>query len=411
MNVAFSPGDGRYLAAGSLGSGARLWDVTRPRDTREIELQGQASTIARGVSFSQDGRYLAASNSNTIGLWIVETGEAWVTLKGHSNVVWKVAFLDGGRMLASGGVDQMAKAWDIARSGAERDVISGHSGAVHSLAFTPEGKTLASEDSNGSIRLWDVGSGRERPRLEDPDKSPGGNKGLAINGRILADNRTCLWDLETGRLLKGLPSDPTTSWQVAFSHDGAILATASPKKIWLWDMYKWELRRSIPADLDGITSLAFSPDGRFLAAGGMDQTVRLWDVATGRPLSRLDRRFGGHKGIVDSVAFLPDGGTLVSGSWDGTVKVWDVADVVAPSLRHTLAGHAGRVWAVACSPDGKTLASGSDDKTIKLWDPTTGRERCTLIGHTSRIRSLAFSPDGRILASGDGGGAIRLWRR
>src|SRR5262245_55869051 len=105
-NVAFSPGDGRYLAAGSWGLGARLWDVTRPRDPREIELQGQPPTTARGVSFSQDGRYLAASNSNTIRLWIVETGEAWATLKGHSNVVWKVASLDGGRMLASGGVDQ-----------------------------------------------------------------------------------------------------------------------------------------------------------------------------------------------------------------------------------------------------------------------------------------------------------------
>jgi eukaryotic-like serine/threonine-protein kinase len=412
-SVAFSPGDGRYLAAGSWGSDARLWDVARPRDPHEIELLGQPLTTALDVSFSPDGRYLAASNSNTIRLWIVETGEAWATLKGHSNVVSSVAFLDGGRTLASGSSDRTVKLWDIARAGADRDVFSGHSGSVHSLAFTREGKTLASGGSDGLIRLWDVESGRERPRLENPDKSPGVVLSLAIHGRILADNRTCLWDLETGRLLKGLPTDRTTSWQVAFSHDGdgAILATASSEKVWLWDVSKWELRQSIPADLDGITSLAFSPDGRFLSAGGSDRTVRLWDVATGRELVNLDHRFRGHQGFVDSLAFSPDGRTLVSGSWDGTVKVWDVADAAKPTLRHTLAEHAGMVWAVAYSPDGKTIASGSEDKTIKLWDPTTGRERCTLVGHTSKIRCLAFSRDGRILASGDGGGTIRYWRR
>ena len=86
--------------------------------------------MALGVSFSPDGRYLAASSSNTVRLWIVETGEAWATLKGHSNLVSSVAFLDGGRTLASGSQDRTVKLWDIARAGAERDVLTGHTGSV-----------------------------------------------------------------------------------------------------------------------------------------------------------------------------------------------------------------------------------------------------------------------------------------
>ena len=47
-------------------------------------------------------------------------------------------------MLASGSGDRTVKLWDIARAGAERDVLTGHTGGVYSLAFTPDGKTLAS---------------------------------------------------------------------------------------------------------------------------------------------------------------------------------------------------------------------------------------------------------------------------
>ena len=144
--------------------------MSDPRDPREIELQGQADTLALGVSFSPDGRYLAASNSNTVRLWIVKTGEEWATLKGHSNNVSSIAFLDGGRTLVSASVDQTIKLWDIARAGAERDVLTGHKGSVWSLAFTPEGQTLFSGGNNGMIKRWDVATGRERPPLEVPDK-------------------------------------------------------------------------------------------------------------------------------------------------------------------------------------------------------------------------------------------------
>src|SRR5262245_4419911 len=95
------------------------------------------------------------------------------------------------------------------------------------------------------------------------------------------------------------------------------------------------------------SSVAFSPDGRLVLSGGYDNTLKLWDAASGVLL----RTFAGHSDFVSSVAFSPGGGQVLSGSWDNTLKLWDAAS--GGALLRTFAGHADRVWSVAFSPDGR----------------------------------------------------------
>lgn len=71
-----------------------------------------------------------------------------------------------------------------------------------------------------------------------------------------------------------------------------------------------------------VCSIAFAPDGKFLASGSGDQTVRLWDVKSGRELKNLE----GHTSTVYSIAFSPKSEIMASGSLDKTIILWDVKD-------------------------------------------------------------------------------------
>jgi WD40 repeat protein len=81
---------------------------------------------------------------------------------------------------------------------------------------------------------------------------------------------------------------------------------------------------------------------------------------------------------------------MASASDDETVQLWDTATGAA---LQTLEGHTWYVRAVAFSPDGKMVVSASDYRTVRLWDTATGTALQTPEGHTGPVSTIAFSPD------------------
>ena len=85
---------------------------------------------------------------------------------------------------------------------------------------------------------------------------------------------------------------------------------------------KLALLRTLSGHTDAVTSVAISPDGQTLASGSRDETIKLWNLATGKELRTLTVHTSGHISWVTSVACSPDGQTLACRGYAGTIKIW-----------------------------------------------------------------------------------------
>ncbi len=159
--------------------------------------------------------------------------------------------------------------------------------------------------------------------------------------------------------------------------------------------------RTIRGHAEAVYQVAFSPDSSLLATASFDNTVRLWRVSDGGEAGVLT----GHGGKVFSLAFLPDGQHILSASEDKTIKLWSLPTAGPPPLE----GHGAPVISLALSPDGKWLASGSEDGGVRIWNAVQGKEERKIDGLGAKVVALRFSPDGQRLAAGLESGATRVW--
>jgi len=416
-SVAFSP-DGRYVLSGGNAL-LKLWDVETGKEIRSFT--GHSEKV-KTVAFSPDGRHAVSGNwNNTLQLWDVATGRKIRSFAGHSkgSGVTSVAFSPDGRYVLSGGFDHTLKLWDAA-TGKEIRTFTGHSSRVRSIALSPDGRYAVSGGWSNTLQLWDVATGREirtfaghtgfvRSVVFSPDGShilSGGN-----------DFTLKLWDAATGKEIRSFKGHLKEVSSVAFSRDCRYaLSGSDDRTLKLWDVATGrEIRSFLGHWGHAVNSVAFSPDGRYALSGSHDNTMKLWDVATGKEIRSLYSRHVFTTSEISfpeiaAVAFSPDGRYVLSGARDNTLKLWDVATgKEIRTFKGHLSGFRPGVNSVAFSPDGRYVLSGGEDNTMRLWEVSTGKQIRIFAGHSDAVTSVTFFPDGRHALSAGSDNIINLW--
>jgi WD40 repeat protein len=314
----------------------------------------RAGASMNDVTYSRDGKRIITSAIDQIDVWETGSGKLLRHFAGFSvrrkdvpiEVGYPFAISPDQNHVAAGGADGRIRIYQL---GSAKSLIEwetpgakeffGRRPAIRSLVYSPDGRTLLTVEHTGMVRLWSVGSGAELRVFSEPKAG------------VLA---------------------------IAFSPDGKLIAYAhTDKSIRLCAVESGKEVIRCAGHPDFARVLRFSPGGKIIASAlfeythskEKDDSVRLWDVVTGKELQRLH---GNDRGTP--LAFSPDGTSLAT-SADGSVRIWDpAAGTERLHFRAHSQGILKGIRALEFSPDGKRLVSCGIDQTVHEWDAATGKE-------------------------------------
>jgi len=399
QDVAFSP-NGRWLAAGGTDGVLRIWETANWTLARV--LPGHTMRIDGMAWHPDSSRMVTASWDKTCRFWSINDGTS-IPIMAHGNHrVFCVAYSPDGQTVATGGGDNWVKLWDP--EGRLRSNLVGAPEYFETLAFSPDGTRLlygyGGKQTNplaaGLVRLTDrVVMTQYFGHLDTVKCSV-----FTPDGRYViigdSDDQICVWEADTGRLVRRLRSEGLPIYSTGFSSDGKTVG--------------WGYSHVPGSSLHATNPLqrAFSlerlefapmPDYSFMRAqavmGPFSIARSSYRMATvsqfGTPISRYyDPNI-----TIRSRTLLP--GNRAALGCDQSVLVFDV--LTGRSI-YRLPGHLDAVWAVTPSPDQRHLLTGSDDETLQIWN--LERYEHTLSLFFAGDDWVAWTPQGYYAASPGG---------
>lgn len=343
---------------------AREWDPVTGRPIGPISVSGLSSP---------DGKILVKRTGLKLALISMHSRQPLeVPLNHEKETIRSVAFHPAAPLIAVGGSKGDVQLWDtndlLDGSGEPRRTIDIHSKAVIDLDFSPDGRYLVTASWDNAVFAWELES--ETPPLRLSDGARVSSVTLSPDGRRLVI-------------------------AISIGERGGELR--------LWDAKRWQLLMT----LAGKAPVAFHPDGRLLAAAGTDGAIIVRNLDRDRPLGRTLEDPGDPMSLV----FLHDGRSVVTGGRDQTLRIWDVQS--GRLERPPIPTEQGWILALAAHPDGRRLLSGGNDGSIFLWDLEAHASGTApkLIGrHDNPVGALDFSTDGSHIVSGGYDDTLRFWR-
>jgi WD40 repeat protein len=378
------------LTAGADGK-VKLWNLGTGKDERTFPVGDKA---LRGVAVARNNLLVAtAGPDDRVRVYGLADAKLLATIKAPA-VARAVAFSPDSKALAAACVDGSIRTWNVV--------------FVPGQPLPPEfGKPLQSHAH--TAQATDIAFPLNAPALFFSSS---------------ADKSVRSWKLASDAPTRSF-AHPQSVNCVAFDKLGTHLATGcSDGRLRIFDVAKGTVVKDVIAhntpNMTEVYCVAWSPDGKQVVTASRDQSLKVWDAVSGKLVRELkghkDKVFEkGHQEAVLSAVFTPDGKQVISGGMDRTIKVWNVADgnvvreLVNPAFKTT--AHPGWVYALRFTSDGKHLVSAGAAPRLRgyvaVWDVSSGKlvsGRELAIG---TVFGLALAPDGKSLALGTGG-SVRM---
>jgi WD40 repeat protein len=329
---------------------------------------------------------------------------------------------DGARVAVA--VDNRAYVWDV--ESARQIAIfqgnddfrddSGRGDQIQAVRFSPDGRLLLTTSNDSVARVWDIESGHEFLTLRGPTGrfefvafSPDGAHLASASDE---EHTARVWDISDARLARVFRLPDALVLSADYSPDGTRVVTTSDDNVArVWDSANAQVVATLRGHAESIATARFSPDGTRVITASIDNTARIWDAATGQELLRVgqssDEPRDEHSSSMGAADLDPSGARLVTGSsglMDRGAQVWD-----AHTGREVIVlDHPEPAWDVRFSADGQRIVTASRDGSARVWS-AAGRLLYAMNGHDNGAVTAEFSPNGRLVVTAAFDQTARVW--
>ncbi|XP_056145615.1 transducin-like enhancer protein 4 isoform X12 [Lampris incognitus] len=255
----------------------------------------------------------------------------------------------------------------------------------------------------GCVKVWDISHPGNKTPVSQLDCL---NRDNYIRScRLLPDGRTLIvggeastlsiWDLATPtpRIKAELTSSAPACYALAISPDSKVcFSCCSDGNIAVWDLHNQTLVRQFQGHTDGASCIDISNDGTKLWTGGLDNTVRSWDLREGRQLQQHD-----FTSQIFSLGYCPTGEWLAVGMENSNVEV---LHVTKPD-KYQLHLHESCVLSLRFAHCGKWFVSTGKDNLLNAWRTPYGAS-IFQSKESSSVLSCDISVDDKYIVTGSG---------